>query len=210
MKDSNIAWHDLSVHKSLRAKMKNQTPCIIWLTGLSGSGKSSIACAVEKKLALYGQHTYMLDGDNVRHDLCKDLGFSHVDREENIRRVAEVSHLMVDAGLIVLCAFISPFRAGRNLARSMFDDKEFIEVYMDTPIALCEERDPKGLYKKARAGEITDFTGIDSPYEAPLNPELTIVNNGSIEQAANQVINYLITQEYLGSNVIKSIDKAAL
>jgi adenylyl-sulfate kinase len=202
---SNISRHDLSVHKNFRAKMKNQTPCIIWFTGLSGSGKSSIASAVEKQLTLYGQHTYLLDGDTVRNSLCKDLGFSQRDREENIRRVAEVSHLMFDAGLIVLCAFISPFRAGRNMARSLFAHKEFIEVYMDSPLTLCEKRDPKGLYKKARAGEITDFTGIDSPYEPPLSPELTITSDHSIEHAAHHVIDFLIEQGYLTSNLDNTI-----
>ncbi len=201
MTESNVVWHDGAVHKQLRAGMKSQTPCIIWFTGLSGAGKSTLACAVEKKLAQRNQHTYLLDGDNVRFKLCQDLGFTAQDRAENIRRVGEMSHLMVDAGLIVLCAFISPFKAGRNLARSMFTKEEFIEVYMDTPISVCEQRDVKGLYKKARAGEIKDFTGINSPYEIPLNPEITIAGHSSVDSAANQVIQYLIQQGFVSTKL---------
>ena len=194
----NIVWHEHPVDKSIRSFMKKQRPCLLWFTGLSGSGKSTIAGAVESKLAERLQHTYLMDGDNVRHGLCGDLAFSEEDRNENIRRVGEVSNLMVDAGLIVLTAFISPFKVNREVVRGMLKEGEFIEVFIDTPIAECEKRDPKGLYKKARAGEIKDFTGIDSPYESPENPEITIKNvNVSIDDAANEVIEYLDTRGYL-------------
>lgn len=198
MKDENIVWHNHEVDKSIRSYMKKQRPCLLWFTGLSGSGKSTIAGAVESLLAERLQHTYLMDGDNVRHRLCGDLGFSEKDRVENIRRVGEVSHLMVDAGLIVLTAFISPFRSNREMVRNMLDPGEFIEVFIDTPIDICETRDPKGLYKKARAGKIKDFTGIDSPYEKPDNPEIVIRNyNISIQSAAQQVIDYLDSHGYL-------------
>lgn len=197
MKD-NIVWHEHPVDKSIRSYMKKQRPCILWFTGLSGSGKSTIAGAVESKLAERLQHTCLLDGDNVRHGLCGDLAFSETDRNENIRRVGEVSNLMVDAGLIVLTAFISPFKQNRQVVRDMLKEGEFIEVYIDTPIEECEKRDPKGLYKKARAGLIKDFTGIDSPYEAPGDPEIRIVNyNISVDDAANQVIKFLDDHGYL-------------
>jgi len=178
--------------------MKKQRPCLLWFTGLSGSGKSTIAGAVESKLAERLHHTYLLDGDNVRHRLCKDLGFSDQDRVENIRRVGEVANLMVDAGMITLTAFISPFRADRDMVREMVGRGEFIEVHIDTPLAECENRDPKGLYKKARAGEIKNFTGIDSPYEEPLNPEIHIKNIGvSVDEASDVVITYLEKFGYL-------------
>jgi adenylylsulfate kinase len=194
----NIVWHEHPVDKSIRSYMKKQRPCILWFTGLSGSGKSTIAGAVESKLAERLQHTSLLDGDNVRHGLCVDLAFSEKDRNENIRRVGEVANLMVEAGLIVLTAFISPFRANRQVVREMLKDGEFIEVFIDTPIEECEKRDPKGLYKKARSGEIKDFTGIDSPYEEPIDPEIRIVNyNISIDSAANQVITFLEEHGYL-------------
>lgn len=197
MKD-NIVWHEHPVDKSIRSYMKKQRPCLLWFTGLSGSGKSTIAGAVESKLSERHHHTYLMDGDNVRHGLCGDLGFTENDRNENIRRVGEVANLMVDAGLIVLTAFISPFKSNREVVRSMLKDGEFIEVHIDTPIEECEKRDPKGLYKKARAGEIKDFTGIDSPYESPDNAEITINNyNISVDHAANQVISYLEEQGYL-------------
>lgn len=200
MDNTDITWQNLGVNRQVRAKMKSQTPCVIWFTGLSGAGKSSIADAVEKQLALFGQHTYLLDGDHVRHGLCRDLGFSGGHRQENIRRVGEVANLMVDAGLIVLCAFISPFRHGRDTIRSQFKQGEFIEVYVDVPIDECEKRDSKGLYKKARGGFIQDFTGIDSPYEVPINPEMVIRNyNDSIESAAQMVIQYLKRQGYISA-----------
>ncbi|MGB1498593.1 adenylyl-sulfate kinase [Alloalcanivorax venustensis] len=167
-------WHQTHITKDDRAKQKNQVPKCIWLTGLSGSGKSTLANALEVALTEQGKHTYLLDGDNVRHGLNKNLGMSDEDRTENIRRVSEVAKLMVDAGLVVITAFISPFRADRDAARALFEDGEFVEVFADAPLEECEKRDPKGLYKKARAGEIKEFTGIDSPYEAPANAEVVI------------------------------------
>lgn len=194
----NIVWHDHHVTQQERADLKQQTPCILWFTGLSGSGKSTVANAVENILFNINKHTYLLDGDNVRHGLNKGLTFSDADRIENIRRVGEVAKLFSDAGLIVLTAFISPFASDRNLVRELTRSGEFIEVFIDTPIEICEQRDPKGLYKKARAGEIKDFTGIDSPYEAPKQPEVRIHNHGiTIEQAAQQVIDYLKKNQYI-------------
>lgn len=196
--NENIVWHEHPVDKSIRSFLKKQRPCLLWFTGLSGSGKSTIAGAVESKLAERLQHTYLMDGDNVRHGLCGDLAFSEEDRNENIRRVGEVANLMVDSGLIVLTAFISPFKFNREVVRGMLKEGEFIEVFIDTPISECEKRDPKGLYKKARAGEIKDFTGIDSPYEAPENAEIVIKNiNISIDDAASEVIEFLDTRGYL-------------
>ncbi len=189
---TNLTWHELEVGKELRAKQKSQKPCILWFTGLSGSGKSTTADKVEQKLAAMGRHSYLLDGDNVRHGLNKDLGFTDVDRVENIRRVAEVSRLFLDSGLIVLVSFISPFRDERRMARELVADGEFIEVFVDTPIELCEQRDPKGLYKKARAGEIKNFTGIDSDYEPPENAEIVLKTaDYAVEELADQVIEYL-------------------
>jgi len=170
----NIHWQALDVTKATRAAAKNQRPAVLWFTGLSGAGKSTIANLVEKKLQAMGRHTYILDGDNVRHGLNRDLGFTDADRVENIRRVAEVARLMADAGLIVLVSFISPFRAERDLARGLMPEGEFLEVYVDTPLAVAEQRDVKGLYKKARAGELKNFTGIDSPYEPPEHPEIRV------------------------------------
>jgi bifunctional enzyme CysN/CysC len=182
----------LDVDKAARAALKVQKPCVLWFTGLSGSGKSSVANIVEKKLLLMGRHTYLLDGDNMRHGLNKDLGFTDEDRVENIRRVAEVAQLMVDAGLIVIAAFISPFRSDRRMARSLMQEGEFLEIFMDTPLEVAEQRDPKGLYKKARSGNLKNFTGIDSPYEAPENPELILeAGTGSVEEMADRVINLL-------------------
>ncbi|HEA3089947.1 TPA: adenylyl-sulfate kinase [Aeromonas salmonicida] len=175
---SNIVWHQHAVSKQSRSELKGQKPLVIWFTGLSGAGKSTLAGALEQALAVEGKHTYLLDGDNVRHGLCGDLGFDDAARQENIRRVGEVAKLMVDAGLIVLTAFISPFRAERALVRSLLGEGEFVEVFVDAPLAVCEERDPKGLYKKARAGEIRNFTGIDSAYEAPEQPEIHLLNAG--------------------------------
>ncbi|WP_324026965.1 adenylyl-sulfate kinase [Aeromonas caviae] len=175
---SNIVWHQHAVDKQSRAEQKGQKPLVIWFTGLSGAGKSTLAGALEQALAAAGKHTYLLDGDNVRHGLCGDLGFDDAARQENIRRVGEVAKLMVDAGLIVLTAFISPFRAERDLVRNLVGEGEFVEVFVDAPLSVCEERDPKGLYKKARAGEIRNFTGIDSAYEAPEQPEIHLLNAG--------------------------------
>jgi len=173
--------------------LKNQKPMVLWLTGLSGSGKSTIANAVEKKLAQMNRHTFLLDGDNVRHGLNKDLGFTEADRIENIRRVGEVARLMTDAGLIVITAFISPFRAEREMVRQMMQPGEFIEVFIDTPLHIAEQRDVKGLYAKARAGELKNFTGIDSPYEAPENPEIIIdTTQMDVEPAADKIIKLLM------------------
>jgi len=186
----NIHIQHIDVNKAARARIKGQKSCVLWLTGLSGAGKSTIANLVEKQLHAMGRHTYLLDGDNVRHGLNKDLGFTDADRVENIRRIAEVAKLMVDAGLIVITAFISPFRSERKMARSLLNEGEFLEIFIDTPLAVAEERDVKGLYKKARKGELKNFTGIDSPYEAPELPELWI--NAALEQpaeAAERIVN---------------------
>ena len=189
---NNIEWHIHHVTKDDRSKQKQQRPCILWFTGLSGSGKSTIASAVEQKLFESGHHTYLLDGDNVRHDLNKDLGFSDDDRIENIRRIGELSKLMTDAGLLVMTAFISPFKTDRNLVRELVQAHEFIEIYMDTSLEECERRDPKGLYKKARKGEIKNFTGVDSDYEIPESAEVIIDSVAlNIEECAEQVIQYL-------------------
>ncbi|MCQ9380137.1 sulfate adenylyltransferase subunit CysN [Methyloversatilis sp. XJ19-49] len=184
----NIHMQHVDVDKTSRGAMKGQRPCVLWFTGLSGAGKSTLANQVEKRLHALGRHTYLLDGDNVRHGLNKDLGFTEADRVENIRRVAEVSKLMVDAGLLVLTAFISPFRSERRMARGLMEEGEFIEVFVDTPIAVAEERDPKGLYKKARRGEIKNFTGIDSPYEAPEQAEIRVDTSMQDIQATVDII----------------------
>lgn len=195
---TNIVWHAHQVTKQMRVAQKQQKPCVIWFTGLSGSGKSTIANAVELKLFQRNKHTFLLDGDNVRHGLNKGLTFSEVDRIENIRRVGEVAKLFTDAGTIVLTAFISPFQKDRDMVRALMPDGDFIEVFIDTPLSVCEQRDPKGLYKKARAGQIKDFTGIDSPYEAPMHAEIVIRNDGiAVEEAADQVIHYLVVQGYI-------------
>lgn len=189
---TNIHWQAVDVDKTARAVMKGQKPGVLWFTGLSGSGKSTVANLVEKQLTATGRHTYMLDGDNVRHGLNKDLGFTEEDRVENIRRVAEVARLMADAGLIVLVSFISPFRSERRLARELMEHGEFHEIFVDTPLEICEQRDPKGLYKKARAGDIANFTGIDSPYEPPETAELRIATAElSAEEAAERIVAYL-------------------
>ncbi|MFT5259682.1 MAG: bifunctional enzyme CysN/CysC [Gammaproteobacteria bacterium] len=189
---SNIEWHKMEISKTARAKANKQKPCILWFTGLSGAGKSTIADCLEQKLATLGKRTYLLDGDNVRHALNKDLGFTDQDRVENIRRVAEVSRLMMDAGLIVLTSFISPFKAERQMARELTEEGEFIEVYVDVPLAVCEQRDPKGLYKKARAGNLKNFTGIDSKYEPPDNAEIVLkCAEHSVEALADQIVSYL-------------------
>jgi adenylylsulfate kinase len=173
-KDENIVWHEHAVDKHTRAQLKKQQPAVLWFTGLSGAGKSTVAGALETRLVQLGYHTYLLDGDNVRHGLCSDLGFSEQDRRENIRRIGELAKLMVDAGLIVLSAFISPHRAERQMVRELLPEGEFIEVFVNAPLAVCEQRDPKGLYRKARAGEITNFTGIDSEYQPPERPEIDL------------------------------------
>jgi adenylyl-sulfate kinase len=170
----HLVWHAHKVTRQERATQKRQKPCIVWLTGLSGSGKSTIANALEGELHATGHHSYLLDGDNIRMGLNQGLGFSDADRVENIRRIGEVAKLFVDAGLIAITAFISPFRADRDMVRGLVGAGEFFEVYVKAPLEVCEQRDPKGMYKKARAGVIKQFTGIDSPYEEPLKPELVI------------------------------------
>jgi bifunctional enzyme CysN/CysC len=189
----NVHWQAIDVNRQAHAALKGQTPRILWFTGLSGAGKSTIANLVERKLHALGRHTYLLDGDNLRHGLNRDLGFSEADRVENIRRVAEVAHLMLDAGLITLVAFISPFRAEREMARGLAGAGAFLEIHIDTPLELAERRDPKGLYQKARRGELKNFTGIDSPYEPPLAPELHIdTRRESAEEAAERIVDYLL------------------
>jgi bifunctional enzyme CysN/CysC len=189
----NIHWQATDLTRDHHAGLKNQKPAVLWMTGLSGSGKSTIANAVEKKLARMNRHTLLLDGDNVRHGLNKDLGFTDADRIENIRRVGEVAKLMTDAGLIVITAFISPFQSERQMVRDMMAPGEFVEVFVDTPLSVAEERDVKGLYAKARSGQLKNFTGIDSPYEAPETPEIHIDTTAkSIDEAAEQIVKQLI------------------
>lgn len=198
VKASNITWHNHQLSKAERAKLKKQRPCILWFTGLSASGKSTIANALEVELHRLGYHTYLLDGDNVRHGLNKNLGFSAEDRIENIRRVGETAKLFVDAGLIVMTAFISPYLADREMVRALVPGGEFLEIFVDTPLSTCEARDPKGLYKKARAGEIKNFTGISDPYEAPHSPELTLQTHiYSVEETCQQIIAYLQEHQVL-------------
>ena len=199
-RSQNIHWQALDVNKAARAGIKGQKPCVLWLTGLSGAGKSTIANLVEKQLLSLGRHTYLLDGDNVRHGLNRDLGFTDADRVENIRRVAEVAKLMTDAGLIVMVSFISPFRAERRMARSLFEPGEFLEVHVDTPLAVAESRDVKGLYRKARRGELKNFTGIDSPYEPPENPEIYIdTTHAAAEESATLIVEELRKAGMLGA-----------
>jgi bifunctional enzyme CysN/CysC len=191
----NIHWQHIDVSREVHAAQKGQKPAVIWLTGLSGAGKSTIANLVEKKLLARGRHTFLLDGDNVRHRLNKDLGFTEADRIENIRRVGEVARLMSDAGLIVITAFISPFRAERDMVRALMEPGEFMEVFVDAPLAVAEERDVKGLYAKARAGQIANFTGIDSPYEAPEHPDIHIdTTSMSADQAADVIVDALMAR----------------
>ncbi|WP_017728243.1 adenylyl-sulfate kinase [Halalkalibacterium ligniniphilum] len=190
--NQNIVWHEASVTKEERQKRNNHKSCIIWFTGLSGSGKSTLANALDRRLHEEGKNSYVLDGDNIRHGLNAGLGFSEEDRKENIRRIGEVAKLFVDAGMITSTAFISPFQEDRNRVRSIVEEGEFIEVYVRCSLATCEKRDPKGLYVKARAGEIPDFTGISSPYEEPEQPELIIdTDQQSIEQSVEQIVQYL-------------------
>ena len=196
---SNIVWHESRVSRPFRHQAFGQHGCTLWFTGLSGSGKSTLAFTLEHKLIVAGFKSYVLDGDNIRHGLNNNLGFSDSDREENIRRVGEVSKLFADAGLIVLSSFISPFRKDRQLVRKIHGDDElnFIEVYIDTPLAICEERDPKELYAKARRGEIPNFTGISSPYEVPDNAEIIIPVTNTPEQSAAQIFDYLKQHEII-------------
>jgi bifunctional enzyme CysN/CysC len=198
-RSQNIHWQALDINKGSRAALKGQKPCVLWFTGLSGAGKSTIANLVEKQLHVLGRHTYLLDGDNVRHGLNRDLGFTDADRVENIRRVAEVAKLMTEAGLIVMVSFISPFRAERRMARSLFEPGEFFEVHVDTPLAVAESRDVKGLYKKARRGELKNFTGIDSPYEPPEQPEIYLdTGKSSPEDSATAIVDGLRQAGMLG------------
>lgn len=191
-KNKHTIWHEPTVLRKDREQLNNHKSAIIWFTGLSGAGKSTLAHAVEDHLHKRGIRTFVLDGDNIRQGLCKDLGFSDQDREENIRRIGEVSKLLMDAGIITLTAFISPFKKDRQIARELVNEDDFIEIYCKADLTICEERDPKGLYKKARAGEIPEFTGISSPYEEPDNPEI-ILDTGklSIEDCVAQIVNHL-------------------
>ncbi|CAI5759997.1 unnamed protein product [Candida verbasci] len=196
---TNITWHPNLSHDE-RSKLRNQKGCTIWLTGLSASGKSTIACALEQSILNRGLNSYRLDGDNVRFGLNKDLGFSETDRNENIRRISEVAKLFNDSCCICLTSFISPYKSDRKLARELHekDGLKFVEVYIDVPIEIAEQRDPKGLYKKAREGIIKEFTGISAPYEAPENPEIHVKNyNLSIEEAAEQILDYLLQHKYI-------------
>jgi len=191
IKATNIVWYNTSVKRADREKLLEQKGILLWFTGLSGSGKSTVAAMLEQKLYDRGRLTYLLDGDNVRHGLNLDLGFSKEDRIENIRRIAELSKLFVDAGIIIIATFISPFIGEREKVKRLLGD-DFREIYVDCPLEICENRDPKGIYKKARQGRIKDFTGIDSPYEKPINADITIhTNENSLEECASQIINYL-------------------
>ena len=193
---TDIVWHEHHTDKAVRAAQKNQTPRVLWLTGLSGSGKSTIANLLEQKLVAQHKHTYLLD--NIRHGLCGDLGFSDKDRVENIRRISEVAKLFVDSGTLVITAFISPFKADRNYCREILAPQEFIEIHVDTPLEVCEARDPKGLYKKARSGDIPHFTGIDSEYQAPEAPEITLsYQDESPVETAQRLYDLLVAKGYV-------------
>jgi len=199
-KATNIVWHEGAVTRADREKLNGHKGCTIWLTGLSGSGKSTIAVDLEKRLAERGVHTYILDGDNIRHGLNKNLGFSPADRTENIRRIGEVAKLFTDAGIVTITAFISPYRADRDQVRTIMADGDFIEAHVDCPVETCEERDVKGLYKKARAGEIPEFTGISAPYEAPEKAELVIrTKDQPVEESSKQVLAFLEKRGILGA-----------
>ena len=194
-KSPNVVWHEYKITREDRERLLNQKGCVLWFTGLPSSGKSTLANEVAHLLHQRGHLTYVLDGDNIRHGLNKDLGFSPEDREENIRRIGEVAKLFADAGVIALTAFVSPYRKDRNRARSLLEDGRFIEVYVNCPVQVCESRDPKGLYKKAKAGEIPQFTGISAPYEPPENPEIEVrTDEMSVSEAAQVVIRYLENQ----------------
>jgi len=198
MKSTHVIWHESDVMKQDRQQLKGHKSAIIWFTGLSGSGKSTISVALEALLYEKGIHTYRLDGDNIRHGLNRNLGFSQADRTENIRRIGEVSKLMVDAGLLTLTAFISPYEEDRDQVRQIVEPDEFIEIYVKASLETCEERDPKGLYKKARLGEIKNFTGIDAPYEEPKDPELVIdTDQLNIEEAVESILTYLKREKYI-------------
>ncbi len=195
--NENIVWHKHVVDRQQRENSNGHKGAVLWFTGLSGSGKSTLAGAIEHRLASMGIKTYLLDGDNIRHGLCGDLGFSDADRQENIRRVGEVAKLMVDAGLVVATAFISPYQEDRKKVRQLFEQDQFLELYVETPVEICEQRDPKGLYKQAREGKIKQFTGIDSPYEPPLQPELQIDGQQPVTDSLSQIIDLLVRRNIL-------------
>ncbi|MBN8210282.1 adenylyl-sulfate kinase [Bacillus sp. NTK071] len=198
LEDNNLTWHEGKVMKSDREALKKHKGVVLWFTGLSGSGKSTISVELEKVLYGLGVHTYRLDGDNVRHGLNSDLGFADHDRIENIRRIGEVSRLFVDAGMVTLTAFISPFKRDRDMVRSLFPAGEFVEIYVKASLEACEKRDPKGLYEKVRKGEISQFTGVDSPYEAPVSPELVVdTEKQTVEEAVDAIVGYLKVNGYL-------------
>lgn len=195
---TNVVWHELLLDKATRSQIKEQHPCLLWFTGLSGAGKSTIANIVEKKLNAKAKHTYLLDGDNIRWGLNRDLGFTDEERVENIRRVGEVAKLFVDAGIITIASFISPFKSDRRLVRKLFEEDEFIEVFVSASLELCEQRDPKGLYKKARAGEISNFTGIDSAYETPEREHIILDTTVlTAEQCADQLVEYMMKNGFI-------------
>jgi len=197
---TDVHWHPVAVDAEARSLQKAQEPCVLWFTGLSGAGKSTLANLVDRRLLALGHHAYLLDGDNVRHGLKRDLGFSDADRVENIRRVAEVAKLLVDAGLITLASFISPFKVERRMARELFVPGKFIEIYVKAPLEVCMARDPKGLYRRARQGQLKQFTGIDSPYEAPEMPELTLETaHYAPEELADLVIDWLRSRQMCGA-----------
>ena len=195
--NENIVWHQHVVDRMQRENSNGHKGAVLWFTGLSGSGKSTLAGAIEYQLASMGIKTYLLDGDNIRHGLCGDLGFSDADRQENIRRVGEVAKLMVDAGLVVATAFISPYQEDRNKVRQLFEQDQFLELYVATPVEICEQRDPKGLYKQAREGKIKQFTGIDSPYEPSLQPELHIDGQLPVTDSVSQIIDLLVRRNII-------------
>jgi adenylylsulfate kinase len=205
---ANIVWHHGAVTRASRESLNGHRSFILWFTGLSGAGKSTLAHRVEELLHRRGCRTYVLDGDNVRHGLCGDLGFSAGDRQENIRRIGEMSKLIIDAGVITLTAFISPFRQDRDMVRSLVGEGDFIEVFCDAPLEVCEGRDVKGLYRKARNGELPDFTGISSPYEEPLNPEITVhTGRDGLDVCAQQVISYLTDRHHI-TTIRKQVEEA--
>lgn len=194
----NVVWHNSTISNENRTELLKQKPFVLWFTGLSASGKSTLANIVEQKLFKMNYKTYLLDGDNIRHGLNSDLGFSEESRVENIRRIGEVSKLFLDAGIITLTAFISPFKSDRQLVRKLFNKGQFLEVFIDSSLEVCEERDPKGMYAKARSGEIKNFTGISSPYEPPENPEIHVINNSiTLDEASEKIISYLVENNFI-------------
>ena len=210
-KSSDVVWSDSAITKDHRDNLSKQRSSIIWFTGLSGSGKSTIANALEERLHNYSFHTYLLDGDNVRHGLSSDLSFNDEDRKENIRRIGECAKLFIDAGVMVLATFISPFRDDRNFVRNIVNETEFVEIYIKCPLNVCEDRDVKGLYQKARSGEIKHFTGIDSPYEEPNNADITIdTSKLNIEQSVDAIIDYLVKNSYIETNRRHKLSRSLL